>query len=95
MKMGIIASPWRYDAVTRYAFQSAKSATDCDFLLRFAGLAELVPERSAPATDFPTWRAHSTNRSTNGLRVRFLKVRTMMGHGSLGKSTGNSFSLSP
>src|SRR5438132_7052681 len=39
-----------------------------------------------------TSRAHSMKRSTIGLRVRFLSVTMLTGHGRDGKSTGNTLS---
>jgi len=41
--------------------------------------------------DFVASRAHSTNRSTIGLEVRFLSVTIATGQGRTGKSIGSSF----
>jgi hypothetical protein len=49
MKMGTIASPWRYDAAADYALQSVKCATACDLALRLAG---------ACLSDFPGWSGY-------------------------------------
>jgi len=51
MKMGTIASPWRYDTAACGAIRPDKPATDCDLALRlmggclpdFAGWARLPP----------------------------------------------------
>jgi|ERR1700757_1065237 hypothetical protein len=46
MKMGNIASPWRYDGAARHALQSAKSAMACDFALRL--VSACLPQRLQP-----------------------------------------------
>jgi hypothetical protein len=43
------------------------------------------------AIDLVTSRAHSMKRSTSGLKVRFFKVTTVIGHGRDDSRIGNAF----
>src|ERR1700674_1307932 len=48
MKMGTIASPWRYDAEALTTPSTGNSAAACDFALRPVGVSRAAPPPSVP-----------------------------------------------